>query len=424
MKRFLPVVFLLAFASGCISNACAQNSNAGATTPNARNVWSGTSRFNSTETFRELSFKNPWIGISVDDASPNSTDPMTQGESYALPVVSVRVKATGSGVPVPGYFYVSNASPSANNAQDASNSIGVFGGCESNGAAGDRHSGCWGANFIAASDGPGSGIDQSLFGAEVNIFVNRADPGRFSRNPSSRAKFGIVSTSSGTFHPQAGFQVSQSNGEANAFYDGYSCDRAIDNCYIAGTRGAISHTKYGYRASARGAATAGTNYPSLPLAFFGSTWNGSAAQDDIWQWENEPATGANPATLLALRHSVNGAEPANVFSVSSNGAASLNGHAVGTTLNSGSGLYETKRDAAGCATSGPAGAVCTSTITWTAAFPDTAYSVHCQGNGVGSGTPVIGALTSKSAAGVVVQTVAITAAAAQFKSIECAAIHD
>jgi len=47
-----------------------------------------------------------------------------------------------------------------------------------------------------------------------------------------------------------------------------------------------------------------------------------------------------------------------------------------------------------------------------------------MGNGVASGAPLIQGITAKAAGSVTVQTAAMTAAAAQFTSIECAAVHD
>jgi len=86
---------------------------------------------------------------------------------------------------------------------------------------------------------------------------------------------------------------------------------------------------------------------------------------------------------------------------------------------------QTKRVVPGCATAASIGATCTSKVTWATAFADTNYTLTgCMGNGVDSGVPVIQGITAKAAGSVTVQTAAMTAAAAQFTSIECAAVHD
>jgi hypothetical protein len=276
------------------------------------------------------------ISYNIYDASPNSTNSKTQAESYALPVVNVTVNATGTGVPVPGYFYVFNRSPGANNAMGASNSVGLIAGCESNGNSpyNDAHSGCWGANFLAVSDGTNTSDDQSIFGIETNIFIERKDPGRFSATPNSQPKFGIVSSNSGTYRSQAGFLSSQSNGDTNSPYDAFLCDKAYYDCFIAGTPGSINNVTYGFRASATGVATSGGNLQSLPYAWFGSTWSGSAAQDDVWQAADEPTvSGSNPVTYWTLRHSINGVSRANEFSVSSIGNVAAAGAFYGAGFN-------------------------------------------------------------------------------------------
>lgn len=101
--------------------------------------------------------------------------------------------------------------------------------------------------------------------------------------------------------------------------------------------------------------------------------------------------------------------------------------ATGTALVTGNGAspVQTKRGVTGCATAASVGATCQTTITWTTAFADANYTVvGCVGNGVASGFPVINAIGSKIAASISVQTAAVTAAAAQYTAIECAAVHD
>jgi len=101
--------------------------------------------------------------------------------------------------------------------------------------------------------------------------------------------------------------------------------------------------------------------------------------------------------------------------------------AGGTVLVTGNGTspLQTKRGVAGCATAARIGATCTTTVRWATGFADTNYTLTgCMGNGVASGAPLIQGITAKAAGSVTVQTAAMTAAAAQFTSIECAAVHD
>lgn len=90
----------------------------------------------------------------------------------------------------------------------------------------------------------------------------------------------------------------------------------------------------------------------------------------------------------------------------------------------GSAALQTKRAVAGCATAASAGAVCTTVVTWAVAFPDANYACACSGVAITSGVPAYGGVTAKVAASCTVQTVAVTAAAAQFTNIECIAVHD
>lgn len=84
-----------------------------------------------------------------------------------------------------------------------------------------------------------------------------------------------------------------------------------------------------------------------------------------------------------------------------------------------------KRGTAGCATAASIGATCTTVVTFANALFDTAYTINgCTGNAITSGVPIIQGVTAKSATTITVQTVALTAAAAQFTNIECTASHD
>jgi hypothetical protein len=79
---------------------------------------------------------------------------------------------------------------------------------------------------------------------------------------------------------------------------------------------------------------------------------------------------------------------------------------------------------AGCATAATAGSVCTTTVTWSSAFADTAYTATCSGDVVTSGVPSGGGFSAKAAASVTFRTVAVTAVAAQYTTIDCTAVHD
>lgn len=83
-----------------------------------------------------------------------------------------------------------------------------------------------------------------------------------------------------------------------------------------------------------------------------------------------------------------------------------------------------KRSTAGCATAASVGAVCTTVVTWTTPFADVNYTAQCGGRVITSGVPAEGGLTAQSASTVTFQTVATTAAAAQFTNIDCVAFHD
>lgn len=104
----------------------------------------------------------------------------------------------------------------------------------------------------------------------------------------------------------------------------------------------------------------------------------------------------------------------------------LNG-VTGTVCLTGNGTStgcETMRAVTGCTTAASVGATCGSIVTWPTAFADTAYTAVCGGDLVTSGVPLNGGLTAKSTASISFQTVAATAAAAKFTTIECIAIHD
>lgn len=127
-------------------------------------------------------------------------------------------------------------------------------------------------------------------------------------------------------------------------------------------------------------------------------------------------------TVLDKVFAVDGARTMNLTSGS--GQQSVQQIKVTTGVANDGGGMKHKRGQAGCATAAAAGAVCTSTITWTTAFADANYTVECQGIGTTSGVPTLGSVTARIAASVTVTTIAVTAVAAQFTTIECVATHD
>jgi hypothetical protein len=249
----------------------------------------------SSSPYNALSFGHNFYNLFVNDASAPSSSPM-QGCGYCLPLINLTVSETGTGTPVALYGYAFNSSPGANNAEDRSNSVGIISGCTSQ--SNDTHSGCWGANFLAIAASP-SRKELSLFGTEVNVFENRLDPGRFSTTPTHRAVFGFAATSSGTYTGQVG---------SVCVFGWYTCfmgESATDVDFAAGIPGAQNGTTFGFASYAQNPATSSQNYPSMPYALFGSTWSGSAAQDDEWYFDVEPAvSGTNPLTSWVLRHCV------------------------------------------------------------------------------------------------------------------------
>ena len=89
----------------------------------------------------------------------------------------------------------------------------------------------------------------------------------------------------------------------------------------------------------------------------------------------------------------------------------------------GAGHIQAKR-ASGCATAASLAATCPTVVTWTTSFADTNYTASCTGDVITSGVPLNGGLTAKTNGSVTFQTVSATAAAAQYTTIDCTAVHD
>lgn len=108
------------------------------------------------------------------------------------------------------------------------------------------------------------------------------------------------------------------------------------------------------------------------------------------------------------------------------GTTTLSGNAViGSGLSSTATGWKASRSTSGCATAASAGATCLTTITWGgSAFADSNYTPVCIGQGVSSGVPLSGGITGINTSQVIFETVAGTAAAAQYTKIFCIAAHD
>ncbi len=78
----------------------------------------------------------------------------------------------------------------------------------------------------------------------------------------------------------------------------------------------------------------------------------------------------------------------------------------------------------GCATSAVQFNTCDTTVIWTTAFADTNYTVTCTGDVIASGVPQIEGVTVKAAASITVRTIALTAVAAKYTTLDCSATHD
>ena len=111
-------------------------------------------------------------------------------------------------------------------------------------------------------------------------------------------------------------------------------------------------------------------------------------------------------------------------SIDNTGRWTLNG---GLTVNAsitanGSGLKHKR--VAGCTTAAVFGNLCSTVINWDTAFANVDYTVSCTGDGVASGVPLSGGITAKTPTSVIFRTVAGASAEAQYRTIDCIAMHD
>lgn len=153
---------------------------------------------------------------------------------------------------------------------------------------------------------------------------------------------------------------------------------------------------------------------------------GSAADQNAVVVFNDRGTaewslGKNNSNGFQIRDRVNGV---NQIDLTQGAKTVFN---VGTTTNSGVGQgsgHKHQRFTTTAATAASVGAVITEVLTWTSAFADANYTVSCTGDLITSGVPLHGGITAKAAASVTFQTVAATAAAARYTTIDCIADHD
>lgn len=97
---------------------------------------------------------------------------------------------------------------------------------------------------------------------------------------------------------------------------------------------------------------------------------------------------------------------------------------VGLTLNRGTAFYQAKRATLACTTAAGIGGSCDMNVSWTTPFADSNYTVSCQGTGPVRNSPVLGPVTAKTNAFVIVRTVSLTASPSAFAAVDCIAVHD
>lgn len=218
-----------------------------------------------------------------------------------------------------------------------------------------------------------------------------------------------------------------------------------------------------------GTATSGANFPSFNAKICNSVWNGTAPTTACGSIASTAGSGTNPSFNYKF-NSVAGAASTNLdlSPLSANGVtfppqtfktnSTANTVQNGLNLNSGTGITVTNTSNANvsiglsgpvstanggtgqasladganikhkrvtsCTTAASANATCTTTVTWSTAFADAAYTPGCMAEGV-SGAAYVVNVTSKLAASMVVtiQNMPGSAVASQV-FLDCKAIHD
>lgn len=277
-----------------------------------------------------------------------------------------------------------------NNSSTATNGVGVYG--QARALVSNAH--VWGANFVGSDNGFS---DNEVLGAEVDIV---------STNAASQGA-GIVLQ--GTLQANNLFSAIQiSSPSTAAWQQGVSfvpvgglaaCKWCID------FQTAATPTPTGTAAAILlNPVAAGVNQVSQGLSFV----------------SNDPSSGQNQVNVNETA--------AGAFNISTSVAAAgltVNGVLAGTTLNTG-GVYQSKKNVAGCTTAASIGGICGSaiTVTWPASFADTNYSVTCAPSGAPTNLPGPPYIVSKANGSVTVNYFAITGSAAAWATIDCEAIHD
>jgi hypothetical protein len=96
---------------------------------------------------------------------------------------------------------------------------------------------------------------------------------------------------------------------------------------------------------------------------------------------------------------------------------------VAMTSGADGGMAKHHRFGTSCSTTNVAGNACTTTFSWTTAFPDASYTPVCYGVAP-SGSPILTMSTNQIAASITVQVQAATAVVSNFGGVDCTATHD
>jgi hypothetical protein len=127
----------------------------------------------------------------------------------------------------------------------------------------------------------------------------------------SKAKWGLISTSNGSFPGHAGYQAGNSTqgSSGNQWHVGFLCQDSIDGCFVAGnlvTSGAVLRGTYGFRANEIAVAVnnGSSNQSSLSYHFVDNYGTGAAAAESHADITLKPTSGPNPIHRLAFSFGV------------------------------------------------------------------------------------------------------------------------
>jgi hypothetical protein len=196
----------------------------------------------------------------------------------------------------------------------------------------------------------------------------------------------------------------------------------VSHLFISGTS---PFTNTFFQGNGAGATFIGTGANAINIPDANNIINFPGATSGTIALKATAVAGSNTLTLPAATDTLIGKATTDTLTNKTLTSPVITSPTINTGVaNNGTG-FQHKRGVTGCATAASLNAVCSTTITWNSAFADANYTViGCVGNGVASGIPVLNAIGSKIAASITVQTLAITAAAAQYSTIECTAVHD